>query len=64
MILGIIYIAQKALENDKSRLERRRYFVGLIALIALCFAYFYPLFVGGVMTYADWYARMWFPNWI
>ena len=64
MVLGIIYVAEKAFEKVESRAERRRYFLGFIALIALCFAYFYPLFVGGVMTYADWYARMWFSNWI
>ena len=64
MVLGIIYIAEKAFEKVESRAERRRYFLGFIALIALCFAYFYPLFVGGVMTYEDWYARMWFSNWI
>lgn len=46
MILGIIYTAQKALEIDESRVERQRYLLGLIALIALCFAYFFPLFVG------------------
>ncbi|RKF28047.1 phospholipid carrier-dependent glycosyltransferase [Micromonospora globbae] len=28
-------------------------------LVALCFAYFYPIFVGTVMPYADWSARMW-----
>jgi len=64
MVLGIIYVAEKAFEKVESRAERRRYFLGFIALIALCFAYFYPLFVGGVMTYADWYARMWLSNWI
>lgn len=64
MVLGIIYVAEKAFEKVESRAERRRYFLGFIALIALCFAYFYPLFVGGVMTYEDWYARMWFSNWI
>ena len=64
MVLGIVYIAAKAFEKAETRAERRRYFLGLIALIALCFAYFYPLFVGGVMTYTDWYARMWFSNWI
>jgi dolichyl-phosphate-mannose-protein mannosyltransferase len=30
-----------------------------VVLVALCFAYFYPVFVGQVMTYADWHARMW-----
>ena len=64
MVLGIVYVLAKALENPELRSERRRYAVGGMALIALCFAYFFPLFVGGVMTYSDWFARMWFSNWI
>jgi dolichyl-phosphate-mannose--protein O-mannosyl transferase len=30
-----------------------------VVLVALCFAYFYPVFVGHLMSYADWHARMW-----
>ncbi len=30
-----------------------------VLLVALCFAYFYPIFVGKLMTYAQWSARMW-----
>ena len=42
----------------------RRLVGGIIAgayvlLVALCFGYFYPIFVGRLMTYADWSARMW-----
>ncbi|MGC4893340.1 dolichyl-phosphate-mannose--protein mannosyltransferase [Micromonospora sp. DT31] len=42
----------------------RRLVGGIIAgaymmLVALCFAYFYPIFVGKVLPYADWSARMW-----
>ncbi|MGC1211789.1 MAG: phospholipid carrier-dependent glycosyltransferase [Micromonospora sp.] len=42
----------------------RRLVGGIIAgayvlLVALCFAYFYPIFVGRLMAYADWSARMW-----
>ncbi|MDO3701328.1 phospholipid carrier-dependent glycosyltransferase [Micromonospora sp. C28SCA-DRY-2] len=32
---------------------------GYVLLVALCFAYFYPIFVGKLMTYAEWSARMW-----
>ena len=28
-------------------------------LIAACFAYFYPIFVGTNLTYSQWFARMW-----
>ncbi|NJP32821.1 dolichyl-phosphate-mannose--protein mannosyltransferase [Micromonospora thermarum] len=42
----------------------RRLVGGVIAgayvlLVALCFAYFYPLFVGETIPYADWSNRMW-----
>nr|WP_232533996.1 phospholipid carrier-dependent glycosyltransferase [Plantactinospora sp. KBS50] len=30
-----------------------------VLAVALCFAYFYPVFVGKVISYADWSARMW-----
>ncbi|MFI7607023.1 dolichyl-phosphate-mannose--protein mannosyltransferase [Micromonospora sp. NPDC049366] len=30
-----------------------------VLLVALCFAYFYPIFVGRIIPYADWSARMW-----
>ena len=64
LILAIIYVISKALEKPELQSERKKYVVAGVALIALCFAYFFPLFVGGVMTYEDWYTRMWFTNWI
>ncbi|MEV6298088.1 glycosyltransferase family 39 protein [Actinoplanes sp. NPDC051861] len=30
-----------------------------VVLVALCFAYFYPVFVGQLMPYEDWSVRMW-----
>ncbi|MER7457212.1 phospholipid carrier-dependent glycosyltransferase [Micromonospora sp. NPDC126480] len=30
-----------------------------VVLVALCFAYFYPIFVGDTMPYDDWSNRMW-----
>ena len=36
-----------------------------VLLVAICFAYFYPIFVGQVIPYAEWSARMWLGNrWI
>ena len=64
LILTIVYVISRALEKPELRSERKRYVISGIALIALCFAYFFPLFVGGVMTYEEWYARMWFSSWI
>jgi dolichyl-phosphate-mannose-protein mannosyltransferase len=30
-----------------------------LLLVAICFAYFYPVYIGQLMSYADWSARMW-----
>jgi dolichyl-phosphate-mannose-protein mannosyltransferase len=30
-----------------------------VVAVALCFAYFFPVFVGDVITYNEWWARMW-----
>jgi len=30
-----------------------------VLLVAVCFAYFYPIYVGQVIPYEDWSARMW-----
>lgn len=62
LVLIIGYVISKFLETDS--VSNRRTVMGGIALIAMCFAYFFPLFVAGVMKYEDWYARMWFSSWI
>ena len=62
LILALVYCAQMAL----TKFGRK----GLIAiaslfiLIALNFAYFLPLYMGDLITYEAWRARMWFPSWI
>ncbi len=36
-----------------------------VLLVAACFAYFYPIYVGTTIPYADWFHRMWLGNrWI
>ncbi|WP_433531373.1 dolichyl-phosphate-mannose--protein mannosyltransferase [Micromonospora sp. CA-263727] len=50
-------------EDDEASRDRR--LVGgviagaYVVLVVLCFAYFYPIFVGQVLPYAEWSARMW-----
>ena len=43
LILAIIYVISKALEKPELQSERKKYVVAGVALIALCFAYFFPL---------------------
>jgi dolichyl-phosphate-mannose--protein O-mannosyl transferase len=33
-----------------------------VLLMAACFAYFYPIYTGHTVPYADWWARMWLGN--
>jgi dolichyl-phosphate-mannose-protein mannosyltransferase len=40
-------------------------FAAYLLLIAWCFSYFHPIYVGEKITYAQWFARMWLGNrWI
>ena len=64
LILALIYVMSKALENQELRGVRKKYALVTIGLIGLTFAYFLPLYVGSVLPYQDWYARMWIPSWI
>ena len=62
LILALVYCAQMAL----TRFGRKGLFAiaSLFILIALNFVYFLPLYIGDVITYEAWRARMWFPSWI
>lgn len=64
LILCIGFVLSKFLENEVTRKVRQQYTLAGVSLVALFFAYFFPLFVGQVITYSDWYARMWFSSWI
>ncbi len=37
---------------------------GYVLLVAVCFAYFYPIYTGEVIPYHAWQARMWVSSWI
>jgi dolichyl-phosphate-mannose--protein O-mannosyl transferase len=62
LILALVYCAQMAL----TKFGRKGVIViaSLLILIAANFIYFLPLYMGDVITYEAWRARMWFPSWI
>ncbi|WP_100448094.1 dolichyl-phosphate-mannose--protein mannosyltransferase [Glycomyces xiaoerkulensis] len=35
-----------------------------VAVVVLCFAYFWPIYTGEPLDYSDWRARMWLDSWI
>ncbi|SCL18547.1 C-terminal four TMM region of protein-O-mannosyltransferase [Micromonospora rhizosphaerae] len=70
LVLAVVYVlgaiispATAGAARDEDAADRRMV-GGIVAgayvlLVGLCFGYFYPIFVGRLMPYADWSARMW-----
>ncbi|MEV6629702.1 phospholipid carrier-dependent glycosyltransferase [Actinoplanes sp. NPDC051470] len=61
--LGAIMTPPGGIESGERRSDRQlvgTVIVGaFVAIVALCFAYFYPIFVGETIPYQSWQARMW-----
>jgi dolichyl-phosphate-mannose-protein mannosyltransferase len=64
LILAIIYSLKLYLEDENKRSKRTQSVNVALGLTALIFAYFAPVYLGIVLTYEDWFARMWLPSWI
>jgi dolichyl-phosphate-mannose--protein O-mannosyl transferase len=64
LILTIAYSIKLYLEDKALRPKRLQNLYAALGLTALVFAYFAPIYLGIVLTYDDWYARMWLPSWI
>lgn len=67
LILMIIYSLSKFLERNEDGLipRIRLYSVYVyIALVAINFFYFLPLYIASVISYSSWFHHMWIPSWI
>lgn len=69
VILALVYCAKLFLtslrrKSDRAYLLGELSILGFVALIALNFAYFLPLYLGQVIAYDAWHAHMWFASWI
>jgi dolichyl-phosphate-mannose--protein O-mannosyl transferase len=69
VILALVYCARLFLTSQRRKSDRAYHFsqfvlLSLFALVAANFFYFLPLYMGDVITYQAWQARMWFPSWI
>ena len=62
-VLGAIMTPATGIATGKARSDRQ--LIGTVVagayvvLVALCFAYFHPIFVGQLITYDSWSSRMW-----
>ena len=62
LILALVFAVRSILSNFKRSGEV--IVATLFTLIFLNFVYFLPIYLGEVITYDAWQARMWFPSWI
>jgi dolichyl-phosphate-mannose-protein mannosyltransferase len=55
-------------ERDQRALKRRRWGQAgvsvYLALVIVDFAWMWPIFTGGMLTYDVWHAHMWLPSWV
>jgi dolichyl-phosphate-mannose--protein O-mannosyl transferase len=62
-VLGAIMTPREGIVAGPGRTDRQligTVVVGMyVAVVALCFAYFFPIFVGQLITYQSWSAHMW-----
>lgn len=64
LILAICYAIQLFLASGRGGRYSTVIVQSSIALAALCFAYFLPIYLATTLSYEAWLARMWFPSWI
>lgn len=69
MVLALVYCARLFLtslrrKSDRAYRNGEIILLGVFILIAINFIYFLPLYLGEVITYEAWHARMWFASWI
>jgi Dolichyl-phosphate-mannose--protein O-mannosyl transferase len=54
--------------RDEAALRRRRWGVAgvsvYLGLVIADFAWMWPIFTGGLLTYNQWHAHMWLPSWV
>lgn len=69
LILAIIYCTRIYLTSQERKSRQQLQFGYVLVafsflVIAANFFYFLPLYLGNTITYAQWFARMWFSSWI
>jgi dolichyl-phosphate-mannose-protein mannosyltransferase len=66
-VLAVVLVLQDVLGRADGDAFRRQVGLGAvclyIAVVAVMFAYFWPMLTGQPLSHADWLRRMWFPSW-
>ena len=64
LVLAIIYCAKLFIDKSKNPANAQVIILGFVAVVFLNFVFFLPIYLGEVITYAQWQMRMWFVSWI
>ena len=64
LVLAIVYCAKLFIDKSKNPANAQVIILGFVAVVFLNFVYFLPLYLGEVITYAQWQMRMWLVSWI
>ncbi|BCY08573.1 phospholipid carrier-dependent glycosyltransferase [Actinoplanes sp. L3-i22] len=65
LILAVVYVLGALMTSPRGQVTGTVIAGIYVALVAICFAYFYPIFVGQLIPYDSWMSRMWLGNrWI
>lgn len=64
LVLAIVYCAKLFVDKSKNPANAQVIILGFVAVVFLNFVFFLPIYLGEVITYAQWQMRMWFVSWI
>jgi dolichyl-phosphate-mannose-protein mannosyltransferase len=64
LVLALVYCAKLFIDRSRNPADAQVIILGFVAVVFLNFFYFLPLYLGEVITYAQWQMRMWFSSWI
>ena len=59
LVFAVVYVLGALASSVERRFEGAIAAGTYVVLVALCFAYFFPIFVAEPIPYADWLSRMW-----
>ncbi|MBB3676595.1 dolichyl-phosphate-mannose--protein mannosyltransferase [Modestobacter versicolor] len=66
-VLAVTLVLQDVLGRPQASALRRQVGLGVVSLylavVAMTFAFFYPVLTGAPLTHGEWLQRMWFPSW-
>ena len=64
LVLAIVYCAKLFIDKSKNPANAQVIILGFVAVVFLNFVFFLPIYLGEIITYAQWQMRMWFVSWI